>query len=180
LCIYSQHIPGVANKIADILSQRFVLSDDQLTAYVCPYLPPQVQASIKLYPVHPEIISWMTCWLQKCSKMKGLHKTPRIRNAEFGDDGEHTQMPSASLRISGCPALHQNNEPISLELLPLLSGEESFLDQTTSAWLRQQSKRPWQNWVRSLGQTWGTTPHMDQDYAQCTHYLPANSEECET
>ncbi len=96
-----------------LCSVRFDLSDDQLTGFVCPYLPPQVQASFKLYLVHPEIISWMTCWLQKCSKMKGLHKTPRIRNAEFGDDGEHTQMPSASLRISGCPALHQNNEPIS-------------------------------------------------------------------
>jgi hypothetical protein len=65
--------------------------------------------------------------------MKGLRKTPKIRNAEFGDDGEHTQIPSASLRISGCPALHQNNEPISLEPLRLLSGEENFLDQTTSA-----------------------------------------------
>jgi len=36
------------------------------------------------------------------------------------------------------------------------SEEENILSQAKKAWLLQQSKRPWQNWVRSLGQMWGT------------------------
>jgi hypothetical protein len=31
--------------------------------------------------------------------------------------------------------------------------------------------------VRSLGQTWGTTPHMEVDLNHCIHYLPDNSKE---
>jgi hypothetical protein len=50
-----------------------------------------------------------------------------------------------------------------LELSPLPLEGDNFLTQTNNAWLLQQSKRPWQNWVRSLGQTWGTTPHMEME-----------------
>jgi len=49
-CIYSQHIPGVSNKIADILSRRFDLSDDQLTSYICSYLSSQGTSFLQKLP----------------------------------------------------------------------------------------------------------------------------------
>jgi hypothetical protein len=86
-CIYSQHIPGISNTIADTLSRRFDLNDDQLTKFLNLSPTPQVQSSYRLSPVHPEINSWMICWLQKCNEMKGTQKIQKKRKREYGEDG---------------------------------------------------------------------------------------------
>jgi hypothetical protein len=46
--------------------------------------------------------------------------------------------------------------------------EDNFLTWTKKIWWQEQCKRPWQNWVRSLGQMWGTTPHMVWDLMDST------------
>jgi hypothetical protein len=74
-CIYSQHIPGVSNNIADALSRRFDLPDEELTQFIHCSPNTQVQCSYKIYPVHPKIDSWMTYWLQRCKETKVLQKT---------------------------------------------------------------------------------------------------------
>jgi len=174
-CIYSQHIPGVSNSIADILSRRFDLNDDELTTYLNSVSSYQVQNSFRLFPVHQEINSWMIYWLQKCREMRASHKIPETKRAECGTGGLSTPDQSKFVMTSGCQNYIQNNVPMSLERLPRPSEDESFLIRTRNAWLHQQFKRPWQNWVRSLGQTWGTTPHMEQDHNPSTLYLPDNS-----
>jgi hypothetical protein len=179
-CIYSQHIPGVTNTIADALSRRFDLSDSQLNNYILSNFSNQVLPSFRIFPVRQEITCWMTCWLQKCSAMKGLHKTQKTRKVEFTNNGLFTPMLSDSAETSGFPPYLQNTESTLLELSQQLYKGENFLGQTQSAWLLQQSKRPWQNWVRSLGQMWGTTPHMDLDQIFSTLYLPGSSKECGT
>jgi len=173
-CLYSQHIPVVSNGVADALSRKFELSDDDLTSVILLSYASQVHPFFRIYPVHPQIVSWMTYWLRKCSETKELLKTQETKNQEFGRDGRNMQRPLDSAKISGSHLCSQNNALTSL--LPLLPRcvEENFLDQTTKTWLHQQSKRPWQNWVRSLGQMWGTIPHMDADQTLCTHYLPDN------
>jgi hypothetical protein len=173
-CLYSQHIPGVSNTVADALSRRFDLDDDSLTSFILSSHAPQVPPFFKIYPVHPEIVSWMTYWLQRTSEMKELPKTQKIRNQEFGADGPIMPHPWDSAMTSGSPPCSQNNELTLLQPSLLPCEEDNFLDQTKKTWLLQQSKRPWQNWVRCLGQTWGTTPHMDSDQIACTHYLPGN------
>jgi len=179
ICIYSQHIPGISNKIADALSRRFDLNDDQLTSLINSSIHLQVQSSFKLCPIHPVINSWMTCWLRKCSGTRELHKTQKTKRVECGEDGLNIQIPSDSAMISGWKDYAQNIEFTLLEALQPPSDEENFLVQTRKAWLLQQSKRPWQNWVRSLGQTWGTTPHMEAEHSVFTPYLPDNSRGCE-
>jgi len=175
-CLYSQHIPGVSNGVADALSRKFDLNDDELTLFILSSHANQVHPFFRIYPVHPDIVSWMTYWLRKCNEVKESPKTQKINNHEFGKDGPNMQIQLDSAKISGSPFCSQSNE---LTLLPpFLSpcAEENFLDQTTKTWLHQQYKRPWLNWVRSLGQTWGTTSHMDVDQTLCTHYLPGNFE----
>ena len=174
VCIYSQHIPGVSNTIADALSRRFDLNDEDLLLINSSY-DLQVQSSYKLYPVHPEICSWMTCWLQKCSAMKESRKTQEIRKIECGDDGLSIQNPLVSQTMRGYQPCSQSTKLTSSALLLPPCEGENFLSQTRKAWSLQPSKRPWQNWVRSLGQTWGTTPHMELDLSPYTPYLPDNS-----
>jgi hypothetical protein len=67
-CIYSQHIAGVSNKLADILSRRFDLDDTALTSLLNSFPTLQVRNSFRICPIHQEINSWMTYWLQKCSE----------------------------------------------------------------------------------------------------------------
>jgi len=175
VCIYSQHIPGVSNTIADALSRRFDLNDEDLTLLINSSYDLQVQNSYKLYPLRPEICSWMTCWLQKCSAMKESQKTQEIRKTECGDDGSSIQNPLVSQTMCGYQHCSESTKlTSSAPLLPPCEGE-NFLSQTRKAWSLQQYKRPWQNWVRSLGQTWGTTPHMELDLSHYTPYLPDNS-----
>jgi len=179
-CIYSQHISGVSNKITDILSRRFDLDDTALTSLLNSFPNLQVQNSFRIFPIHPEINSWMTYWLQKCSEMKELRKRRKVKKGEFTDDGSNTHIQLDCPMMSGCPGYTQSTVPMLSAPLQLPSDEENFLVQTKKAWLLQQSKRPWQNWVRSLGQTWGTTPHMDLEHTVYTHYLPDNSRGCVT
>jgi len=126
-CIYSQHIPGVSNKITDILSRRFDLSDVELTSYVFSYLPSQVPASFRICPVHPEIVSWTTYWLQKCREMKELQRIQKTRSAEYGDNGLLTQMQFDFHMTSGSQTSAPTNKPISLEPSQQPLGKENFL-----------------------------------------------------
>jgi hypothetical protein len=179
-CIYSQHILGVSNVIADILSRRFDLDNLSLTCFINSYPHLQVQDSFRLCPIHPEISSWMTFWMQKCKGTKELQRIPKTRRVECGAGGSNTHIQLDSRTMCGSPNYDLINEHTSSERLQLPSVEENFLAQIRKAWLHQQSKRPWQNWVRSLGQTWGTTPRMEQDHNNSTLYCPGSSRECET
>jgi hypothetical protein len=162
-CIYSQHIPGVSNKIADALSQRFDMSDNSLFSFIHVLCPKMVPPSFKIYPVHPIIKCWMTSWLLKCNDMKGSLKTQRTRKVELGEEGMNMQNQLDFPMIFGSQTSYLTNKSKLSEPLPQPSVDDNFLAQTNSAWLHQQSKRPWQNWVRSLGQMWGTTPHMEME-----------------
>jgi hypothetical protein len=162
-CIYSQHIPGSSNKIADALSRKFELTDENLVSFIHVLCPNQVPPSFRIYPVHPVIDCWMTSWMQRCYETKALPKIQKKKRVECGDVGQIMQIQSDSHMIYGYQDSYLTNEPNSLALLPQPSDEDNFLAQTNNAWSRQQCKRPWQNWVRSLGQTWGTTPHMEME-----------------
>ncbi len=160
-CLYSQHIPGISNCVADALSRKHDMTDKDLTDFICSTYHHQVPTSFQIYPVHPEICSWVTYWLQICKETKASHKIQKIRKAELGNDGQNMPDVLDLMMMSGLPTSCLTNESTLWEHLQLPSEEDSFLNQTKRAWSLQQSKRPWQNWVRSLGQTWGTTPHME-------------------
>ena len=179
VCIYSQHIPGVSNVIADALSCRFDLDDNSLTCLINSYPHLQVQGSFRLCPIHPDINSWMTFRMQKCKGTKELQRILKTKSVGCGEGVLNTHIQLDSHTMCGYPTYNLTNEPMLSERLQLPYGEENFLAQTKNALLHQQSKRPWQNWVRSLGQTWGTTPCMEQDHSSIL-YLPDSSRGCKT
>jgi len=176
-CLYSQHIAGAKNKVADLLSRKFDLPYDSLTTHIHSLYPNQVPLSFKISPLPPEICSWLTSWLQKCREKWGLHREQKIKNEERGIGGARIRSASDSRMTSGLRNLPQSTELPSLAPLPQLSDEDSSPDQILQTWHQAQSKRPLLNWVRFLGQTWGTTPHMPQVLKPSIQLCQDNSRE---
>jgi hypothetical protein len=162
-CLYSQHIAGVRNNVADALSRKNELSDSSLTEFICTTYPSQVSTSFQIKQLPQEISSWLTSWLLKCKETTASQRIQKIKKLEFGSDGKNMPDSLSTNTTSGCATLPFQKEQLSWEPLQLQSDDANFLDQTKRIWQQEQCKRPWQNWVRSLGQTWGTTPHMVMD-----------------
>jgi hypothetical protein len=159
-CLYSQHIKGVHNNVADALSRLHNYSPSQLQNYILSQYPSQVPATFHIAPLPHEISSWMISLLQKIKEPTGSLKEPRIKKTEFGNVGVSTAESLTTNMTSSSKTYLPNLEPDCLEPLQPPSEDASFLNRTKDLWLQAQWKRPWQNWVRSLGQTWGTTPPM--------------------
>jgi hypothetical protein len=167
-CLYSQHICGAQNNVADALSRKFDLNDETLTNFICSTYPSQVPNHILISPLPQEISSWMICWLQRCRERTESQKILETKRLEFGEGGWSIQKSLISDTTSGSNISHWKEELKSWEPWQLCCNNDNFLDRTRATWQLEQSKRPWQNWVRSLGQTWGTTPHMVWDQPAST------------
>ncbi len=50
-CVYSQHINGIHNSIADALSRRVDLTDEELTHVICSSFSSQVPKAFKIHPI---------------------------------------------------------------------------------------------------------------------------------
>jgi len=61
--LFSQWFPGEENVVADSLSRDFHLSDVDLSNLLLLHCPDQVPFGLKILPVPPDIISWLTCLL---------------------------------------------------------------------------------------------------------------------
>jgi hypothetical protein len=176
-CLYSQHIAGVSNTVADILSRKFDLPQPDLSTFITSHYPKQVPLSFKISPLPQEICSWLTLWLRKCRERWASQKEQKTRKNVHGTDGSNIQSVSDSTMTFGSDNLPLNNAQPSWEHLQQRSEDASFQDLIQRSWQQAQSKRPLQNWVRFLGQTWGTTPRMSQVLRNYTQLCPDNSKE---
>jgi len=168
-CLYSQHIQGAKNNVADALSRMHNYSPPCLHAYISKNFPSQVPTTFHIVQLPQEISSWLISWLQKVKELKELEKGQQTKKREHGGDGVSTAPSSKTITTSTYKICHQSLEHDSLAPSQRHSEEDNFLDQTKILWEQAQSKRPWQNWVRSLGQTWGTTPPMALRTTECIH-----------
>jgi len=174
-CLYSQHIPGKYNAIADTLSRKFDLTHDNLTSFILSNYNFQAPPSFKISPLPPEIFSWLTLWLQKCRETMGSQKAQKTRSRELGEDGLNTRNVSISSKIYGYKDLSPTTEQCCLAHLLQLSDVANSRNLIRQSWHQEQSKRTMQNWVRFLGQRWGTTPHMSQGQRAFTQPYQDNS-----
>jgi hypothetical protein len=159
-CLYSQHIQGVHNNVADALSRKHDYSPTELQNYISTSFPAQVPNTFHIDPLPPEISSWMISWLQKIKEPMESEKAQKTKNIECGLDGASTADPSPMITTRSSKTYLKNTELVYLEHSQQPYADASFHDRTKDLWSQAQRKRPWQNWVRSLGQTWGSTPHM--------------------
>ncbi len=130
-----------------------------------------------IVPLPPEISSWMISWLQKINDLTESVKEQETKNIECGNDGVSNAESSITNTISSSKTYLQNSElDYSEPLLPPCA-DDNFPDRMKDLWLQAQWKRPWQNWVRSLGQTWGSTLHMTNQVEVYTQACQDNSKE---
>ncbi len=176
-CLYSQHIKGVSNKVADALSRLHHYSPDQLTSFILQNYPSQVPPTFQIAPLPQEISSWVISWLQSFKEPTESDKEQKTRKTEFGPGGANTAASYAMNTTSSSPTYLQISEQDSSAPSLLQSEDDNFPDLMKNLWAQAQSKRPWQNWVRSLGQTWGTTPPMATKEEEYIHTSHANFEE---
>ena len=70
--LYSQHIPGEQNVIADSLSRDFYLSDSLLIQMLRFTFKKQVPKHFAIYPIQKEIICWIESLKAQMTDLKGL------------------------------------------------------------------------------------------------------------
>jgi hypothetical protein len=160
---------GAHNNVADALSRKNDLQDETLTKFILSTYPSQAPTSFQINPIPQEISSWLTSWLLKCSEIMASHKTQETKSQGRGRDGRSTQKLLNTTMTFGLPTSLCKNEQPSWELSPQRSGDANFPELMKKTWQLQQYWIPWQSWVRSLGQTWGTTPHMAMEQTDSTH-----------
>jgi hypothetical protein len=98
------------------------------------------------------------------------------KEKESGYDGANTVNAPKTPTTFSSKTYPQVLELDSLAPLPQLSIDDSFQNRTKDLWLQAQWKRLWQNWVRSLGQMWGTTPPMATQMEESTQAFQDNLE----
>jgi hypothetical protein len=170
-CLYSQHIQGEKNKVADALSRLHHLSPLCMHTYIISNFPSQVPPTFCLVPLPPKISSWVTSWLLKIRDLKESEKVQKVKKREFGNDGVNIAPSPRMTTTYTYRVVPPSSEQDCLELLPQPNADDNFLLQTRYFWEQPLLKRPWRNGVRSLGQTWGTTPPMAAPMEDGTHHL---------
>jgi hypothetical protein len=86
--IHPQHIAGIRNNVADTLSRQHSLTPDCLRQHITSTFPSQVPSNFNIFPLHPEIVSWISstlALLPSCSTR--ARKLPTRPPTEHGDAG---------------------------------------------------------------------------------------------
>ncbi len=169
-CLYSQHFKGKFNNVADALSRLHDLTDDQILSFILSNFPDQVPHTFSIVPLAPSIISWMTWLLQKSNGHTECKNKQHTKKRGHGNNGYYTLSESRMVMTPSSNNLSPSCKQDCSEPLVQPSAKGSFLDKIRAYRVEAQSKRPWQNWVRSSGQMWGQTPTIDQTTKQSTHY----------
>ncbi len=105
-CLYSQHFKGEFNEVADCLSRRHDLSDNQLLSFILSRYPEQVPATFAIDHLPPSITSWMTCLLQKNKDLTEFSNKHETKKRERGTDGNPT---SDELKTPTIPSYYSLN-----------------------------------------------------------------------
>jgi hypothetical protein len=176
-CLYSQHIKGVTNKVADALSRLHHYSPDSLTSFLFQHYPSQVPPTFQLAPLPPEISLWVTSWLQSFKEPMESEKEQKTKKTGFGPGGVNTVTSSAMNTTSSSPTYLPNLEQDSSAPSPPQLDEDNFQDLMKKPLGASTVEEAVANWVRSLGQTWGTTPPMATKEEEYTHTSHADFEE---
>ena len=163
--------------MADALSRLHHLSPYDSHQFILLHYPSQVPPTFRLVQIPQSVYCWTISWLQKINAPTESQQEQKIKNTDFGTDGLNIARSSATTTISSYKTYHQDSVPDSLELLPPPCEGDNFPNRMKDHWERAQWKRPWQNWVRSLGQTWGTTPPMAIRSEDCTPFYPDSLKE---
>ena len=156
--LYSQHIKGKANLIADMLSRDHHLSEIQLTFLFRTILPKQTPKNFAIYPLTEERTFWIYSLCRSSTKEQespAQHCKSRLGALIDGDDSCR-QMES---KTSGCLAFAKSSAPESSPHSPELAEEIFLARQIDLSYEAQPLKPPCHMYVRPSVQTYSQIPH---------------------
>jgi hypothetical protein len=157
---YSQWFPGEENIIADALSRKNFLTDEQLTYHLRTTVPTQVPSSFEIAPLHNEISCWLTSLLLKLPVNEQYKEAHTQTTPGHGSDGQTTALPSDSETISSSSHYRQTNAPTSSEPSEWQHEKAvSLREKMQIPWLFRQSKVPSVTWQRPSSETESPTQH---------------------
>jgi hypothetical protein len=160
IVLYSQWFAGIENTVADTLSRRHDLSNDQLTDFIISNFPEQTPRGFHLRALPPDLTSWTVFWLQHTRATTQSPPRLQIRATGGGTDGlTSSTSASSSTMSSSADSPPMNvitssgptfNEPETM------SGRSLLRD--TITWLQGHAAPPSRLWVRPSCQQDTKTP----------------------
>ena len=154
--LYSQHVAGKQNAIADSLSRDTHIPDTHLIFALTNLYPEQVPSNFHLQTLPKEIISWV--YSVKALKTAGMAMPQAHRPSRLGAllDGSDSWMQLEYKINSLITGLKNKESTYSLHLQPVL--EEICLGRAQrNSWQEAQLVPPSQTYVRAFGRTFETT-----------------------
>ena len=154
--LYSQHIKGSHNFIADSLSRDHHIDESVLTSAFLSLLPDQTPSNFRISTLPAEIISWIES-LSRSSTRSPESLPPRSRS-KLGAliDGE-SSWKKLELRMNGYPNSTRNKETIFCQRLQDLADEIATVKRENPHCLAKQLKPPSRMYVRHSGRIFGKT-----------------------
>ena len=148
-CLYSQHIPGSSNTIADSLSRDFHIPSDTLAALIRSHF--QVPSSFTLYPLPDETVSWLTSLLLSRPRQQESKPVHTPSATWLGVDGLSTSMTSNSLETPS--SINSSLLTVSTSFVPSCT-QSGRADTPVDPNLSRPAppERPWTTWRRSSRQ----------------------------
>jgi hypothetical protein len=108
--LHSQHLAGLTNKLTDALSRKFDYDDYDLTRLALSTYPDQVPVHFRIYPVPPEVSSWISSTLTLLTPPSTNEPSPPTRNRTSpGSVGKNTYIASESATMPSWTATHTSN-----------------------------------------------------------------------
>ena len=154
--LYSQHIRGVHNFIADSLSRDHHLPDETLIDSFYSLLPLQTPKNFRISPLPKKITSWLASLSRLATKRTDLpaHRSESKLGALIDGAGSWQALES---RMSGCRASGKISALTSCPLLLELVEEINTVRQENPFSPEKLSKPPSRMYVRPSGQIYGQT-----------------------
>ena len=154
-CLYSQHIPGTNNVIADSLSRDFHIDTDTLSSLIHSHF--QVPDSFTIYPLTDEIVSWLTSLMLSKPRQLELKHAHTPSATWLGVGGSNTSMqPAYSLTHSLMSSNPRTGSTSSVPSCTQYVKADSLVDPTLTRPVPPE--RPWITWRRNSRQPFVPTP----------------------
>lgn len=169
--IHSQHIRGLDNKLADALSRLHHLSDDDLTDFAVSQFPSQTPRNLRICPVPPEILSWVSSTIalgQPSSVPKPKPVTTKWTDVGRGGNRSWHRKTSSTTRsstVSDRPpdltSAGHSSPPSETASSPQRHDDPVRLeDKIKTNYLAGLCGKPLATWLRNSGAITGQAPFM--------------------
>ena len=151
--LYSQHIRGKHNFIADSLSRDHHLSDEQLTHSFKSLLPSQTPENFKISPIPTEVDCWISSFSRKLTATQDSHPPRTKSNLIDGADSWEVLVS----KMNSCQNILANSVHTCCPLSQALAEEICMVRKENRTYGEIQSNPPYRMYERPSGKIYGRT-----------------------